>query len=117
MNTFLLFLVCTGLGFLVGAVYGVLGFVKLLTKNNFIINNIINFLFGIGVGMVVLITTINLNYGMFRWFIIVGFVVGVLFERKTLGKLFAKIFLFLYNRFSRGLTTLKNTKVVKRILK
>ncbi len=117
MNNFVLFLVCLAIGVGLGATYGVLNFVKMIFKNNIIISNILNFVFGVGCGIVALLATINLNFGQFRWFIVLGFVLGVIIERKTLGKLFAKIFLWLYNKFSKWISALKNTKVVKKILK
>lgn len=117
MNNFVLFLICLLIGVGLGATYGVLNFIKLLFKNNIIVSNILNLVYGLGCGIVALVTTINLNFGQFRWFVVLGFVLGVVIERKTLGKLFAKIFLWLYNKLSKCLSALKNTKVVKKILK
>ena len=100
-----------------GITYGVLGFIKIIVKHNYIVTNIINLIYSLGCGMVVLLVTINLNFGEFRAFVICGVVLGIIIERKTLGKIFAKIFLLMYNKFSKCIIALKNTKVVKKILK
>lgn len=117
MTDFNLFLICFLIGLGLGLVYGILGFIKLLIKNNIVISNILNFVYAISCGFVVLFTTIQLNYGQFRWFLMAGFLIGIITERKTLGKIFAKFFLWLYNKLSKCQSALKNTKVVKKILK
>lgn len=106
-----------GFGFLLGVLFDVIYFLKLLVKRNIIISNIFNFLFALCYGLVVLLITINFNMGQFRLFVLIGFLIGTIFEHKTLGKLFAKMFLWLYNKLCKACCALQKTKLVKKILK
>jgi hypothetical protein len=117
LSSFVLFCLGLGLGFLLGAVYDIVYFLKLTVKNNFIVSNILNFVYVCFYGLVVLGSVINFNYGQFRLFLVLSFVLGTLLHRKTLGKIFAKIFLCLYNKLCKGLKTLTKTKLVKKVLK
>ena len=105
------------LGFGLGGVYDIVYFFKLTLKNNYIVSNLFNFLYVCLYGLVVLFSVINFNYGQFRLFLVLSFVFGTFLHRKTLGKLFAKIFLCLYNKLCKGLKSLTKTKLVKKVLK
>lgn len=117
MSLFVLFLLSLLLGIVLGVVYGAVGILKIIFKNNIVVSNILDFIFAILSGVAVIFFVVNFNFGVFRWFIVVGVLIGILLERKTLGKIFAKIFLLMYNKFSKCIIALKNTKVVKKILK
>lgn len=117
MNAFLLFLICVGFGFCLGVLYSALYLFKVLLKNNYVLCNIINFVFAIGYGFLILITMVNFNYGEFRLFLLLGFVIGTILERKTLNKIFAKIINWLYNKLSKAIKSLQKTKFYKKVTK
>lgn len=117
MNSFLLFIISVLIGFCLGIIYSVLGFIKLTLKNNLIITNILNFIYMLFYGLLILMVVINLNLGVFRWFVFVGFVFGTILQQKTLEKIFAKLNFWLYNKLCKGLNFLKNTKFIKKVIK
>lgn len=117
MEDYKIFLICVGVGICLGAFYGVVNFLKILLKKNIITNNVLSFLYALIFGAVVLIVIIEHNFGQFRLFLLLGFAFGVLIERKTIGKMFAKIYLWLYNKLCRAFCRLKKTKLVKKVLK
>lgn len=56
-------------------------------------------------------------YGEMRLYLILFFIFGMFAERKTFGKIFAKLFFILYNWISKGLKWLKSTTLGKFITK
>lgn len=117
MSAFKLFLLFLLIGFLFGCLFGVLTFIKKLFKNNIVISNILNFLFVTSFGFVVMLSVIEYNFGEFRFYLIAASFFGLFLERKTLGKIFAKLYLWLYNKLCKVCCALSKTKVVKKILK
>lgn len=117
MTDYKTFLICVGIGVALGALYGLLNFVKLLFKKKVIVSNIISFLYSLFFGVAILWTIIHFNFGEFRGFLICAFFLGTWIERKTMGKLFAKLYVWLYNKLNRAICTLGKTKLVKKVLK
>ncbi len=105
------------MGVALGTAYGVVSFLKNIIKNNFIISNIINFVYAVLYGLIVLLFVINFNFGEFRLFIIIACVLGTILAYKTIGKIIAKIFFYLYNKLCKGIKALTKTKLVKKVLK
>ena len=58
-----------------------------------------------------------LNYGIYRLYMIVFFVIGFTIERVTIGKLFAKIFCFVYNHSCNVVKFVRNTQIYKFIFR
>ena len=58
-----------------------------------------------------------INLGEFRLFLILGYVTGFIAERKTLGKLFAKGYLNMYNKLRNLWIKIKNSKIGRFVFK
>lgn len=104
-------------GVLSGAIYGMSKFVVFVFKNNMIVQIVIDLIYSLGVGYSILIATNKLLYGEIRLYIIAAFVLGMWLERKTFGKLFAKVYLLVYNVGIKLVKRIKTTKLGKVIFK
>jgi hypothetical protein len=112
-----IFLIIFLVGIIVGALYGVLKMVLYIFKNNLILQNILEFLFAIFF-VAALFFALNLyNFGQFRLYLLFSYGLGFFMERITVGKLFAKIFLYVYNCSIKLLKKLYGSKLIKFVLK
>jgi len=92
-------------------------FFKKILKNNFIINNVIDFcIYFIGI-VVVFIVANKLNNNIFAFYEIFGFLLGVFLEKISCANLFAKFFNMLYNNCAKVVLKLKFTRFGKRVFK
>lgn len=110
------FFIMFGAGFVVGIIYGLINIVN-LNKKHQIITNIIDFIFVIfsSTSLLLLINLINL--GEFRLFLILGYILGIICERITLGKIFAKGYKFVYTTIKVSFNKFKETQIGKVIFK
>ena len=104
-------------GFLAGAFYGICRFIIGTFKNNIFIQIIVDFLYSIGVGFMFVKLNNHFLYGEIRLYPIVLLLLGLFSERKTLGKLFAKLYLILYNVGRKSLEKFKKTQLGKILFK
>lgn len=105
------------LGLLLGAISGLLKCVLIVLKNNRIAVIITDFIFCLIAGAMFIYASSIYNFGIIRWYLCAFFALGYIIERKTIGKLFAKLFLILYNWLSKRLNLLKSSRVGKIIFK
>lgn len=54
-----------------------------------------------------------LNYGEIRLYMFIAFSLGCIVERKTIGKLFAKLHILIYNAINKGVAKFKKSKLFK----
>ena len=105
------------LGLLTGTIYGTLKHIVYVFKNNLIIQLISDILFCLSTAYIFMIATHHYFYGEIRLHLVAFFTLGFYIERKTLGKLFAKLFLLLYNWVSKLINKIKTTRFGKIIFK
>lgn len=105
------------LGIITGVLYGVFKNITFVFKNNFIVQIITDIMFILISAYLFWTTTQTLIYGEIRLHLLVIFIMGAYLERKTLGKLFAKLFFMLYNWVSKLINKFKLTKFGKLIFK
>lgn len=95
----MLFLKFCLIGFCFGSMFGLSNLLSMCFKNNAVFRLFLD----LGIcGAMLFLTThyINiLNMGELRIYIIFAIIIGILIERRTVGKLFAKFYNWLYNRF------------------
>lgn len=114
---FVVFLNCICIGILTGFVSDLTYFVKRMFKNNFIINNAIDFfVFFIGATLIYIVS-IRINDGIFAIYELLGFVSGVVLEKKSCSNLIAKLFDMLYNNFENLKNKIKQTKLGAKLTK
>lgn len=105
------------IGIISGCIYGALKFVVFVLKNNIILQIISDLIFSILVGTLFLNYIQKYFYGELRLYICLIFAFGMYFQRKTLGKLFAKLELMLYNVGVRTTKRIKTTHFGRIIFK
>jgi len=104
-------------GFVLGTIYEILKFIVHIFKHHISIQIITDFLFTIIFGASVIILNHCFFLGEFRLHLLIFCFLGFYIERKTVGKIFAKLFLLLYNKVSKVLNKFKSTPFGKIISK
>lgn len=110
------FLIMFGIGILIGILYGIINIPTKIRK--VLALQIINDLIISTSACIIFIYAINvINLGQFRAFLLLGYILGILIERITLGKLFAKGYNFVYTNIVKMLKKFANSKFGKVLLK
>lgn len=103
-------------GIIIATIYNLLNicnYVKIRMFNQIIVDIII-----FVIGTLTFIILINkINMGDIRLFLLIGYLLGIIIEQITLGKLFAKIIKKVYNKIHNWVNLLKNNKIIKGLLK
>lgn len=91
------FLIVFLIGIIVGIIYGILSILPTTSKSIAlkIFNDLICTLLAFAT---FLFLVLKINLGQFRLFLLIGYMLGIIFERLTLGKLFAKGYKCVYNK-------------------
>lgn len=97
------------LGLLLGLIYGILNITNSI-KEQLIFRIISDLLFSISYTLIFIIAINKVNLGQIRLYLIVGYIIGFVIERITLGKLFAKGYKNVYNLLIKGFNKFKQTK-------
>ena len=105
------------LGVLIGILYDILQFITLCTKNNIVVQIITDTTFTFISGISLFYAINHILLGMFRLYIVIIFILGLYIERKTIGKIFAKLNFILYNVGIKLINKLKTTSFGKIIFK
>jgi hypothetical protein len=104
------------IGFIIGLIYGLLNIPSKI-KTKLLWQILSDFIFTI-IAFSALFISINIiNLGEFRFFLIIGFIFGFIIERRTIGKLFAKGYLNMYNMLRSLLKKFRNSKFGRFIFK
>ena len=104
-------------GIICGCFYGLSQFFVLLFKKHIIAQIIFDLIFSLASGIVYLYLTMILNLGNFRLYLTAFFLLSYVFQRKTLGKLFAKLYALFYNWLGKTINVVKTTKIGKVVFK
>lgn len=109
----IIFLKLVGIGILVGCVITLSYLLRCIFHHKTWLTIPIDILTTIFVIGVYFISVVTLYDGIMQPFTILGYLLGVVLEQKTMGKLVAKVFHFLYNKIKLGCKRLLNTKIGK----
>ena len=104
-------------GLICGAIIGTTKHITHSLKNNIIIQAILDTILTIVIWLIFSRLNHHFFYGGGRLYLAVFFALGIWIERKTFGKLFAKLFLILYNGVIKGFIWFKSTTLGKFITK
>ena len=110
----LIFLYIFLIGIGCGLVFDVRNYLTFLCNKNKIVGVILDVISGIVISLLFLFCVLQLNYGQIRFYLILGFGLGIAVERFSFGKLIAKLSFRCYNGF-RYLITQKYGKRKKEI--
>ncbi|MBE5738578.1 MAG: hypothetical protein E7354_02490 [Clostridiales bacterium] len=104
------------LGFIAGILYGTLAIISTIKQKTWIriITDTISTLI---ICFIFIIALTLVNMGEFRLFLLVGFLLGIFFERLTLGKIFAKGYKWVYNMLIILCKNLKKSRLGKVLFK
>lgn len=97
-------------GLLSGVVYGIFNMIVLSFKKNIIIKNISDGIFMLIFASIFFYCLNAYNFGTFRVYLLITYIIGFIIERKTIGKLFAKLFLLVYNYNIKLIKKFKKSK-------
>lgn len=117
LGQFTVFLKLAGIGLLVGCVITLSYCIRALFGHKMWITIPLDILTTIIVIGVYFFSTVAFYDGIMHPFTIVGYLLGILLQQKTMGKLVAKVFNFLYNKVKLGCKRLFSTKVGKMLSK
>ena len=110
------FLIMFAIGSLIGILYGIINIPTYIKRN--LVLQIFNDLLISIIACITLLISINLiNFGQFRVFLLVGYALGILIERITLGKIFAKGYKIVYTNIVKLLKKFANSRLGKVLLK
>lgn len=107
----ILALIFLGIGIGIGVVIGTMKLLSILCNNNAFVKGILDCLACIVTTITYLYLVNAVNWGEHRLFIILAYIVGIFIERKTLGKLFAKLYYKLYTIIAIRINKLSKTKL------
>ena len=110
------FFIVFGIGFIIGIIYGFLNIFSNI-KKLYVIQIIVDIIFSIIYFISFLILVNILNWGQVRLFLVVGYLLGFILERITLGKIFAKCYKRVYNNIVKICKKLVRSKIGKIIFK
>ena len=105
------FLIVFGIGFATGFGKDIFNSILVIFKNNNIAKNVLDFVFCLTFALLFFLSLNYFNYGQFRLYLFFAFILGFVLQRKMLGKLFAKLFLLVYNKTIKLLNKFKTSKV------
>ncbi len=104
-------LIFIAVGIACGIVFGIFTFIRIITGNKKFMQIITDALSTICIAIIYVIAINIFNWGVHRFFLILLMFVGILLERKTLGKLFAKLYNLLYNLVVSRIRVVSNSKL------
>lgn len=110
--------VLIGLG--LGAIWGLTNHIVYWAKHNttkYILRFVFDIITPILATFIIIVVSNIYNFGQIRWFFIVGTLIGLAIERKTIGKMFAKLNVKLYNSVEKTKAKFLSTKLGRRITK
>lgn len=94
-----LFIFFIGLGS--GLIFDVFRYLNFLCNKNSVIEKIFDFISVVICGGVFFLSVLELNYGEFRFYLLLSYLLGILLERFSLGLFIAKICSYCYNKFTQ----------------
>ena len=117
MSEYLITLIIFSFGLAAGALYGIFKLILIIFKNNKVAFNVLDFVFVLIFGAVLFFALNYYNMGQFRFYLFAFYVFGFILERVTLGKLFAKLYVMMYNNIIKLCRLFKTSKAGKIIFK
>lgn len=110
------FFILLSFGILIGLVYELFNITNKIRKN-LIIQVIFDLIWTIFSTILFIILVNKINMGQVRLFLFIGYLLGFIIERITLGKLFAKGFTLVYTKLIKFSKYISNSKFGKVIFK
>ncbi len=116
LGQYKLFMIFFAYGLLVGIICGLMQLTNTMVKGK-VIRFVLDLTITLGAGALFWVLTTHYNSGEIRIFLVIAFVLGIMLERISVGKIFAKWYKLLYNVVKTWLTKFKNSKLGKRLFR
>lgn len=111
-----LFLIFLFFGIIIGALYECVFLLHNIFKNK-IIDFFLDLAYGIIVSILFIFITNLFNYGEFRFYLLLSYILGFIILRKTVGYLVRKMIKFVCNKIKHFVLYLKSNKFIAKIFK
>ncbi len=98
-------------GFCSGFLFDVTNTITFLCNNNKVVKNVFEALATISCFFILFFVNLHTNYGQFRIYVLIVFLLFLFLQRLTLGKLIAKTNTLCYNTFKRFVNLLTKVKL------
>jgi len=92
------FIIFAQTGLVCGVTYDILFIFKLITKKNFLVVNVLDFLFCLFSGFLLIFCIFNFKQGYFALFQLISFCFGFVFEQIIIKNLFTSPIKWVYNK-------------------
>ena len=102
LNFLFIFLIGIGSGF----IFDAFRYLIFLCNKNSIMEKIFDCVSVVLCGIIFFLSTLNLNFGEFRFYLLFGYILGILLERFTFGIFIAKIASYCYNKIIKTINKL-----------
>lgn len=99
-----LFILLIGIGS--GFIFDAFKYLTFLCNKNSIMEKIFDCVSVVLCGIIFFLSTLNLNFGEFRFYLLFGYILGILLERFTFGIFIAKIASYCYNKITKTINKL-----------
>lgn len=96
-------------GVILGAIYGIVSFLA-RHKTHLIFKILVDCILTIATFCTFIFGILYINLGEFRLFLLIGYALGLILERLTLGKIFAKGYIWVYNKLEILCKRFKSSK-------
>ena len=111
-----LFLIFLFFGIVIGVFYECCYLIQNVFKNR-VIDFFLDLFYGIVIGVLFIFITNLFNYGEFRFYLLLAYILGFIIMRKTVGYLVRKMIKFLCNKLKQLVLYLKSNKFIAKIFK
>ena len=102
LNFLFIFLIGIGSGF----IFDAFKYLTFLCNKNSITEKIFDCVSVVLCGIIFFLSTLNLNFGEFRFYLLFGYILGILLERFTFGIFIVKIASYCYNKITKTINKL-----------
>lgn len=105
-----IFLLILLVGFVSGFVFDISKYIVFLCNKNKVVQAVLDVVSLSAIAVVYFLSQLFLNYGQFRFYLLMCFVAAILFQRVTVGKIIAKVCLKCYNALAAVIRKRKSNK-------
>ena len=110
-----IFLGCIYFGIILGIFYDITKFIVKLLKNNKVVQFIFDIIFSVFFVLMFFVCLNIVNFGEFRFFVLISYILGFVIEQKSLGFLVDFCFQKIYNFLRKIFIKLSKTKLFKKV--
>ncbi len=112
-NEFVLFIIFLSFGVILGIAFGIINMISILCNRNKYLQIALDIIDCLAFTALYIALVNVFNWGQIRLYLVLGYLIGIIAERKTVGKLFAKYYYKLYNWVKTRIKLMSDSKFGK----